>query len=44
MESPLSKVTEEVSTFRKLFSVDWFLPKSSAFRFVGSQVTGYDAI
>ena len=32
MESIFSKVTGEIYTFRKLYPVDWFLPKSSSFR------------
>ena len=27
VESPFSKVTGEISTFRKLYPVDWLLPK-----------------
>ena len=30
--SPFSKVTGEISTFRKLYPVDWFLPKISSSR------------
>ena len=32
VESSFSKVTGEISTFRKHYPVDWFLPKSSSFR------------
>ena len=35
VESGFSKVTGEMSTFRKLYPVDWFLPKSSLFRNFG---------
>ena len=35
VESSFSKVTGKISTFRILYPVDWFLPKSSLFRNFG---------